>query len=117
MIRELREKLAADLAVLDVPVEPSWPDRVTPPLIFIQPPEAGSYVSGGRLFGGEYTVSVDVQIVIRDRDLATLEELIEGVLVNTVDWGLLGVDTPAMVTANNLEYFGTTIHLSKPARP
>lgn len=113
----MREQLAADLRVIDgMPkVEPDWPARLTPPIIYIQPPLT-DYVLSGQAFG-EYAVSLDVVIVLRDRDLSELERLIEGVLKNTADWALLGVDAPDVITANNNAYFGTTIHLSKAAAP
>lgn len=117
MIRELREQLAADLRAVEggPTVEAEYPARLTPPILYVQPPET-EYILSGKAFG-EYAVSMDVVIVIRDRDLAELERLIEGVLANTVDWALLGVDAPEAITANNIAYFGTTVHLSKAARP
>lgn len=115
MIRELREQLVADLAAVGVSIHDEWPDRVTPPVMFVAPALGGSYVTSGDSFGG-YVVSVDVTILIRDVDLDALEFLIEGVLANTVDWALVGVETPAVATVNGNNYFGTIVHLSKLAR-
>lgn len=119
MIRELRDQLAADLGVIGVPVHTSWPDRITPPVIFLTPPTAGSYVTGGQTFGS-FVCSVDVVILAARSDTATtldgLEDLVEGVLTNTADWSLSGVDAPGLVTISGLEYLGTTAHLSKTAR-
>lgn len=119
MIAALRAQLAADLAVLDVPVVEQWPNRVTPPVIFLTPPASGSYVAGGPTFGS-YTCSIDVVILV-DRAviaaaLSTLEDLVEGVLTNSVDWSLDGVDSPSLVTIGASEYLGTIAHLSKPSR-
>jgi len=116
MISELRDRLTADLkAVEGINIETGVPSRLTPPVIYVTAPP-DSYVLSGQTFG-EYVISLDVQIVIRNRDLAYMDTLIEGVLANTMDWALVGVDAPGIFSANNFEYFGTTIHLSKATRP
>lgn len=119
---DLRETLADDLAVVGVPVYPEWPDVVVAPCVFLVPPFAGSYVTGGRTFGEAYVLSIDVVILVAhgpvDAGYAQLETLIEAVLANSVDWSLGGVDAPSPVTVteNGAEYLGTVVHLSKPTR-
>lgn len=118
MISQLRDQLASDLAVLDVPVATAWPDRVTTPCLVLVPPSTASYITGGPTFG-EYTIGVDVLVLVGKPSAVTLEALdllIEGVLANSVDWALSGVDSPSTVTVNGAEVLGTVIHLSKPAR-
>jgi hypothetical protein len=118
---DLRDTLAADLAALDVPVHPAWPDTLVVPCVFLTPPLGGEYVTAGPTFGG-YTMAVDVVILVGHAQAGTafaaLEHLIETVLINTVDWSLDGVDSPSpiSVTDGGAEYLGTVIHLSKTTR-
>lgn len=125
MIRELRDQLHTDLSgavVLHgytVPVAKSWPDRISPPMLFLVPPSGGSYVGAGRAFG-EYLVSLDVVALVArgspEVALETLEVLVEKVLLNSQDWALSGVDSPSVLAVNGAEHLGTLIHLAKPAR-
>jgi hypothetical protein len=118
MIADLRAKLVADLGVLGIPVHDSWPDRVTPPVLFVVAPNNAFYVAAGPNFG-EYTVALDVCALVpkqaASEALSALEDLLEGVLTNTVDWALQGVDAPGVVTVNGSDCLGSLIHLSKPA--
>jgi hypothetical protein len=76
-------------------------------------------VTGGPTFGG-YTVALDVVVLVpkgsTDLALPALEALIEGVLANTVDWSLSGVDSPGVTTVGAADALGTVIHLSKTSR-
>lgn len=117
MIAELREKLAADLAVTGATVHDGWPDRLTPPALLVTPPSSGSYVTAGPDFGSTYIVAADVVVLVGKASLSlaleALDTLLEGVLTNTADWALSGVDAPAVVTVHGGECLGTTVHLSK----
>lgn len=119
MIQELRDTLAADLAVLDIPIYAAWPAKITPPCVFVTPPVSAPYVTAGPNFS-EYTVAVDVVALVAKADaavaLANLEVVIEAVLANSVDWGLSGVDSPSTVAVNGVDYLGTVLHLNKPSR-
>jgi hypothetical protein len=118
---DLRTALVADLAVLDVPIAPSWPDVLSPPCGFITPPLGGDYVVQGPMFG-EFTVSLDLVLMVAHSDaevaLTALEALVEGALRHTADWTLTGVDPPAPTTAveGGADYLASVIHLSKPTR-
>ncbi|GAA3193967.1 hypothetical protein ACFO1B_03830 [Dactylosporangium siamense] len=119
MIKTLRDQLAKDLDVLGVPVANGWPDRITPPVLLVVPPASAVHVTAGPNFT-EYTVALDVVVLAGKASpalaLNALEELVEGVLSNTVDWSLSGVDSPSLVTISGTEYLGTVVHLSKPTR-
>lgn len=117
-MKELRAQLAADLAGLGVPVIDDWIIRAEPPCILLAPPIAGSYVTGSKQFA-TWTLNLDVIVLVQaqpyDASRAQLEDLIEDVLRNTVDWSLTGVDPPATATApeSTIEFLGTVIHLGK----
>jgi len=119
MIGTLRDTLAADLGALDVPVLAAWPDRVTPPCVIVVPPASASYVVGGPTFGS-FTVALDVVALVPHGSpnvaLPALETLIEGVLTNSVDWALNGIESPGVTTIGAAEVLGTVIHLAKTAR-
>ncbi len=122
VIRTLRDALAADLEPLGVPVHAAWPTELDVPCAFITPPLSDAYVTGGARFG-EYVMSVDLVLIVDhnenpDAALASLEDLIEIALANTVDWALNGVESPAPINVvdSGAEYLGTVIHLSKPTR-
>lgn len=114
MISELRDQLASDLAVLDVPVHVAWPNRVTVPCVALVPPSAASYVAPGSTFG-TYSLGVDVLVLAGPPSAVTLEALdllVEGVLRNTAgEWGLSAVDSPSTVTVNGSDVLGTIVHL------
>lgn len=116
MIRELREQLAADLAVIEVPVYPAWPAAPAIPSLIVTP--APIYVAGGQTFG-RYVVTVQVLILAsRQRDGASLDQLdqlIEMVLANTVDWALTGVEAPSLVSVGQQSVLGTLVTLAKGA--
>jgi hypothetical protein len=127
MIDVVRAALVSDLVSgsdgavtpIGVTVLDAWPSKApTPPVAFVVPPQ-GTYVSAGPTFG-TYTVALDVVLVAgrpEARDaLVQLDQLIERVLVNTADWTLAGVDSPAVVTINGVDYLGCITHLSKPAQ-
>lgn len=121
MFSDLRNALVADLAVLGVPIAPSWPDVLSPPCGFITPPLSDEYVRQGPMFG-EYTISMDLVLMVEHSDaaqaLTALESLVEDALRNTADWTLTGVDAPAPTTAieGGADYLASVIHLSKPTR-
>lgn len=119
MIASMRAALVADLAIGDMPVFTAWPARVTPPCLFVTPSSFNSYVTGSDLFG-EYVVALDVVALVAqatpDIALVALDEVIETVLQNTVDWRLDGCDSPSLVTVNGVDYLGTIIHLTKLSR-
>lgn len=121
-LKELRNALAADLAVLDVPVYDSWPIRPDPPCIFLVPPLGGSYITGARQFAGSYVLSLDAVVLVErrppDEGREGLETLVEGLLRNSIDWALSGVDPPSAVniSESSYEFLGTVVHLSKSFR-
>lgn len=120
MIREAREKLAADLSVIGIPVLAAWPDEPEPPCLFITPPQGGDYVTAGQ-FPSDYLITVDVVVLVGKTtsnagDLEALETVVEDVLENTEDWAFRGVDAPAAVTVHGISYLGTVVHLSVPSR-
>jgi hypothetical protein len=119
---DLRTQLAADLAVLGIPVSASWPEVLVPPCAFLVPPRSGTWVEVGPNFAGEFTVHYDLVILV-DHDaagpaVAALEQLVAVALEHTADWSLSGVDAPAptTVTDNGAEYLAAVMHLRKPAR-
>lgn len=119
MIADLREQLAADLReAVGVPVHAGWPDRLTPPCVLLTPPQT-TYVTAGPNFG-EFSVSLDMALMVPKASpaeaLSTLDALIETALTYSADWSLSGVDGPAVVSVNGIEYLGTVAHLSKHGR-
>ena len=119
VLRDLRVRLADDLGSLGVQVFASWPDEITLPCVYVMPPLGSVYIAGGPNFR-EYTVHVDVAILTDHAEvvesLETLENLLEAVIVNSMDWTFNGVEPPApiTVTESGAEYLGTVMHLSKP---
>ncbi|HLL68813.1 MAG TPA: hypothetical protein VK453_24330 [Micromonosporaceae bacterium] len=118
-IKVLRETLAGELAdALGVPVDPAWPVQINPPCAFLTPSAGSSYVVAGKNFG-EYTVAVDVVLMVEhgavEDALVALEALVEVALVNSADWVLDGVDSPAptSVTESGAEYLASVMHLRK----
>lgn len=120
MIAALRATLAADLEAAGVTVHPAYPDRLSPPCLVVSPPASGQYVTSGPNFGATYTVHADVVALVAkgtpSLSLADLDDLVEAILTNTVDWSLDGVDAPAVVAVGSGEMLGTVVHLSKSAR-
>lgn len=125
MISDKRAALIGDLATgsggqadpVAATIVDSWPTKVTaPPLVFIVPPQGAAYVTGGPNFA-QFTVSLDVVILVGRPDAADavshLDQLIEQVLANTMDWRLTGVDSPAIVTVGGVDYLGSVAHLSQ----
>ena len=119
-ITAIREKLAADLEPTGLPVFVAWPDRPPIPCLVLVPGGAG-YVTAppGNNFGA-YTLWIDVLLLVR-RDvgpvaLAALDEVLEVVLANTVDWGLTRVDAPSLVAVGQQQTLGCLISLSKAFR-
>lgn len=119
MIPEIRAALIADLKPVKVQVYSGWPDRPVPPCLVVGPAQGATYVEGGQNFG-EYTIRMEVlALVARGKDdeaLTKLDQLIEAVLANTVDWGLEGVETPTLVVVGQQPVLGTLISLAKSAR-
>jgi hypothetical protein len=119
VLKDLRVKLAADLAVLGVPVFASWPSQISLPCVYVIPPLGNVYIAGGPSFR-EYMVHIDVAILADHADveesLETLESLLELAIVNSMDWVFGGVEPPApiTVTESGADYLGTVMHLSKP---
>jgi hypothetical protein len=118
--KELRDQLAAELRdALDVTVFSSWPTDIVLPCIYVMPPLGDAYIQAGPNFQ-EFTLATDVAILVDHADvvesLEALETLIEGALVNSMDWALTSVEPPApiTVTEGGAEYLGTVLHLSKP---
>jgi len=115
----MRDELAADLAVLGVPIFSSWPTSINLPCVYVMPPLGSVFVSAGPNFR-EYTAHVDVAILADHEDveaaLETIETLLEAAIVNSMDWVLGGVEPPAPITVTDsgAEYLGTVMHLSKP---
>lgn len=118
-MKDLRAQLVADLAVTGVPVMDDWVIRAEPPCIYITPPNAESYVTGGQQFG-THRLAVDVVVLVAlkesdgaDRD--ELEDLVETVLANSADWALAGVDSPAAYSMpdSTIVFLGTVVHLAK----
>jgi len=119
MIGTLRQTLAADLGALDVPVLVAWPDRISPPCVIVVPPASASYITSGPTFGS-FTVALDVVALVPHGSpsvaLPALETLIEGVLTNSADWALNGVESPGVTTIGAADVLGTVIHLNKTGR-
>jgi hypothetical protein len=116
---DLRAALAAELTPpMGVDVHPAWPDVLQPPCAFLAPPLADDYAKRGPNFG-EHTIALDLVILVDHGEaaaaLTALEELIEAALVNTADWALTGVESPAptTVTESGAEYLACVIHLSR----
>jgi hypothetical protein len=116
---DVRAMLAADLAAIGVTIHPSWPTSIDPPCVFIVPSLTSQYIADGPTFR-EVTVSVDVVVMVEhdavEAALAALDQLLEAVLVNSMDWTLGGVDPPAptTVTDSGAEYLAAVVHLSRP---
>lgn len=123
VISDLRAALAAEMAdALDVPVDASWPDTISPPCGFVAPPLADNYVERGPNFG-EHTIALDLVLLVDHDDpatgLAALEALLTLALIHTeADWVMSGVDSPqpTAVAEGGAEYLGCVVHLSKPVR-
>jgi hypothetical protein len=119
VLKDLRVQLAAELAAVGVPAFASWPDSITLPCAYVMPPLGSAYITAGPNFR-EYTVLVDVAILVEHADavasLDILEDLIEAAIVNSMDWTFRGVETPApiTVTESGADYLGSVLHLSKP---
>lgn len=123
---DIRDQLQTDLTVIGVPVHAAWPPVVTPPCIFIVPPVVDQYIAPARkpdltFAGGRFVYAVDAIIFVQhgdpDASLATLDDLIEQVLINTsADWFVSGVEPPSAtkITEQGAEYLATAVHLSKP---
>lgn len=119
VITDLRVALADELApLLGVDVHAQWPDVLTPPCAYISPPLVDDYVRRGPTFR-EHTVALDLIVLVEHGDpatsLAALDALIEIAVVNTADWSLSGVDSPApiQVSDGGAEYLASVIHLRK----
>jgi hypothetical protein len=117
-MKELRAQLVSDLAVVGVPVMDDWLLRAEPPCIFLTPPLTASYVQAGDQFAS-YVLNVDVVVLVEagpmNESRDELETLLEEVLRNTADWGLIGVDSPgtASMADSTVEFLGTVVHLGK----
>ena len=94
---DLRSSLVADLP--DLNVSPSWPVVLSPPCGFITPPLSDVFVEAGPSFGGEFTVALDLVLLVAHDDAATslaeLEDMVVYALTYTADWAMTGVDSPA----------------------
>lgn len=116
--KETRDALMADLAPLGVPIVGEWPIQASAPCVFIVPPLAGYYATGGRELTS-YVYNLDAVILVErrppDEGREDLETLLEALLLNTVDWALLGVDPPSAATVqeSTIEFLGTVVHLGK----
>jgi hypothetical protein len=119
VLRDLRVRLATDLAPLGVPVFAAWPDTIVLPCVYVLPPLGSIYVAAGPCLG-EYTVYIDVAILAdhakAPESLESLEDLLELAIKNSMDWAFNGVEpfAPITVTESGAEYLGTVMHLSKP---
>jgi hypothetical protein len=119
VIAELRSALISDIETgLDgaALVYPPWPDRFGVPAVIIAPP-LGDYITAGQTTGS-YVCRVDALCLVSKSgdSLAALDDLVESVLENTVDWALAGVDSPSTVVVGAAEYLGTLIHLAKQSK-
>jgi hypothetical protein len=114
---DLRESLVTDLPELTI--SPSWPVTLSPPCGFITPPISDVFVEAGPSFGGQFTVALDLVLLVAHDDAATslaeLEDMVTYALINTADWVMTGVDSPAptVVTEQGPEYMASVIHLRK----
>jgi hypothetical protein len=120
-MKELRDQLIADLEVVGVPVLDDWAIRAEPPCILLTPPLSTSYVTAGQQFAS-YVLNIDAVVLVEfsetqpdDVSRDQLEDLVEEVLRNTVDWALTGVDSPgtATVPESTITFLGTVIHFGK----
>jgi len=117
-LKDLRDQLISDLAVIGVPVIDDWWLQAEPPCVLITPPLGGPYVEAGELFAS-FVLNVDAVVLVRrtpsDDGREQLENILEDVLRNTVDWSLKGVDPPSTATRpdSTVEFFGTVVHLGK----
>jgi hypothetical protein len=118
-MKELRAALAVDLSVLNIPIMDDWSVRADPPCVFLTPPQANDYVVAGKEYGTCFVMNLDVVILVELRPpnegRDELENLLEDVLRNTVDWSLTGVDPPGTVSkgTSTHEFMAATVHLSK----
>jgi hypothetical protein len=120
MLTTLRTELINDLTagfavtgtgfyVPAVHVYEAWPDTVRAPCVLVGPDQP--YVSAGQTFG-MYEVHLSVSVFTSKR-LADLDQLIETVLLNSADWGMVGVSAPGIVTVAAVDLLGVTIQLVK----
>lgn len=118
VLKSMRTTLATDLSVLGVPVYPEYPLRLDPPCVYFTVPIGGPYIATAREFG-TFVVSLDVVVLVEhrppDEGREALETLLESLLLNSMDWALLGVEPPATQTIEDYtyEFLGTVVHLSK----
>ncbi len=118
MIPELRQALVDQLKTLETDVHNMMPARFNPPGIIVSHSTEGNYVAGGQ-FRGEYEVAFDVVIAVkanendRNAELTEIDNLIEQVLENTMNWGLRGVEAVGEVTIQGAQYPGTIVHIAK----
>lgn len=116
--KTLRDALESDLNVISVPVMQDWLVRAEPPCILIAAPISNQYVTEGKEFGA-VVLNLDVVVLVNAHPQAdarnALEELLEDVLRNSVDWALIGVDAPgtASLPDSTVEFLGTVVHLGK----
>jgi len=118
-LKEVRAKLMTDLAVLDIPVMDDWSIRADPPCIFLAPPQGTDYLTAGDEFALCFVMNLDVVILVEARPpnegREELEDLLEDVLRNTVDWAFEGADSPGIASKSDstVEFLGTVVHLAK----
>ena len=118
MFQEMKAALITDFETANIKVhDGAWSDRFEPPGVMVRQPISGSYIERGQLVG-EFEQLIDVILVVPQSDKAVtdLDEFIETVLLNSVDWGFRGVDTVAVINIHGTDYPGTVIHLAKQAR-
>ncbi len=115
-IKDLRDALIADLAdSVGIPVMDDWLVRAEPPCILVTTPGA-DYVHAGKELRS-YVLSADVAVLVQvgpdARDQS--DALLEAVLRNTADWGLVGVDPPRAdsIEDSTVEFLSTVVHLEK----
>jgi len=110
--------LQSDLSVVGVPVMQGWLIHAEPPCVLLSPPIGGAYVSEAKEFGA-VTLNIDVVVLVlatpRDRARDALDDLLEAVLRNSMDWALQNVDPPgtAALPDSTIEFYGTVVHLGK----
>lgn len=120
MIPELRKALVDDLRNgAKVQVYETWPDRPALPSLVVSSPTSGEYITPGAQFG-LYVVHLEVLCLVARgaalSSLTSLDGLIEKVIHNTADWGLVRIDSPSAVPVGDRPALGCLIALEKGGR-
>lgn len=113
MIGEARTALAAMLAGNGFTVTEFVPERITPPLVVLEP--SGDWVTNGETFGS-YRVGFEATLIVQTASnqvvSSKLDELVDEVLVKVADapgFYASAVSAPSLLSVQNAEFLSTTI--------